>query len=312
MQLVFSGGGVRAVAYAGAVEVLAGAIDLETVHRVAGASAGSLAAVLVALGVPPPHITKWLIEAPYASFADGSWGAPGEVGRLMRHYGLHPGDTLGAFVRERVAAATALLGSERPDLTFAELDALAIDGTCASLFVIATNLSRQSAAILCAETAPDLPVWKAVRMSMSIPGFFEPVSWSGELWVDGGVSWNYPIDLFEETGREVPGKPTPGGPTLGMCLGTREAMIEGATSPVSIDGLEAYFHALVSFALRESTRVHVTQQDLERTVFVPDEGVTTLDLTVSRERLEALVEGGKGAMRQALDQGIVSRLVAVP
>lgn len=296
-QLVFSGGGVRAVAYAGALEALTSAHDVRHIARVAGASAGSLAAALVALGAPPSHITRWLLDAPYASFADGGWGVAGETTRLMRRFGLHPGDTLSAFLQDCVARATALHGEPRPEITLSELG----QGPYASLFVIATNLSRQSASILCAQTAPTLPVWKAVRMSMSIPGFFEPVSWEGDLWVDGGVSWNYPIDLFELTGRPLPGKPAPGGQTLGLCLGTRDAMTEEAQGRVAIDGLESYFHALVSFALSESTRVHVTAQDLARTVFIPDEGVTTLDLEVSRERLEALVEGGQEAMRAWLE-----------
>jgi len=42
------------------------------------------------------------------------------------------------------------------------------------------------------------PVWKSVRMSMSIPGQIPPVVFNGELHVDGGVLDNLPVDVMRE------------------------------------------------------------------------------------------------------------------
>ncbi len=42
------------------------------------------------------------------------------------------------------------------------------------------------------------PVWKSVRMSMSIPGQIPPVVFNGELHVDGGVLNNLPVDVMRE------------------------------------------------------------------------------------------------------------------
>jgi NTE family protein/lysophospholipid hydrolase len=42
------------------------------------------------------------------------------------------------------------------------------------------------------------PVWKSVRMSMSIPGQIPPVVFDGELHVDGGVLDNLPVDVMRE------------------------------------------------------------------------------------------------------------------
>jgi NTE family protein len=42
-----------------------------------------------------------------------------------------------------------------------------------------------------------VPVAEAVRMSMSIPLFFAAVMFNGEVHVDGGAVWNYPIEIFD-------------------------------------------------------------------------------------------------------------------
>jgi NTE family protein len=59
LNLVFQGGGVRGVAYAGALQSLP--VDFK-VHTVAGASAGSIVAALVGIGKTPAQIKQLLSE----------------------------------------------------------------------------------------------------------------------------------------------------------------------------------------------------------------------------------------------------------
>ncbi|NTW44143.1 MAG: hypothetical protein HGB14_06850 [Anaerolineaceae bacterium] len=72
------------------------------------------------------------------------------------------------------------------------------------LFIIATNASRLDVSIFSSERTPHIPVADAVRMSMSIPLFFESIQFNGsqigvgEIYVDGGVLLNYPIHIFDE------------------------------------------------------------------------------------------------------------------
>ncbi|MEM1055950.1 MAG: cyclic nucleotide-binding domain-containing protein [Bacteroidota bacterium] len=47
------------------------------------------------------------------------------------------------------------------------------------------------------------PLWRAIRMSISVPGVFAPVVENGELMVDGGVLNNFPVNVMrEESGSE--------------------------------------------------------------------------------------------------------------
>jgi len=59
LNLVFQGGGVRGVAYAGALQELPASFR---VHTVAGASAGSIVAALLAIGKTPDQIKSLLSE----------------------------------------------------------------------------------------------------------------------------------------------------------------------------------------------------------------------------------------------------------
>ena len=59
----------------------------------------------------------------------------------------------------------------------------------------------------------ELEIATAVRMSMSIPVFFKPVTMDGHEIVDGGLLSNFPIWLFDtDTGI------TPSFPTFGLLL----------------------------------------------------------------------------------------------
>ena len=70
-NLVFEGGGIKGLAYAGALEALAGRGHLQTVEQVAGTSAGAITALLVALGYDLEAINKEL-NRDFKGFTDGS------------------------------------------------------------------------------------------------------------------------------------------------------------------------------------------------------------------------------------------------
>lgn len=46
-----------------------------------------------------------------------------------------------------------------------------------------------------------LPI--AIRSSMSIPGVFAPVSYNGQLLIDGGLVNNYPVDIARQMGADI-------------------------------------------------------------------------------------------------------------
>ncbi len=57
-NLVFEGGGVKGIAYAGAIQVLEKQNILEDIRRVAGASAGAITAALLSAGASSRDIEE--------------------------------------------------------------------------------------------------------------------------------------------------------------------------------------------------------------------------------------------------------------
>jgi predicted acylesterase/phospholipase RssA len=216
-NLVFEGGGVKGTAYAGALQVLHAAGGLDGVERIGGTSAGSITALLVALGYTPDEITEIVLGLDFEQFRDGTFLA--DVERLFEQYGWYPANTATCAFECLVERR---LGDRRA--TFADLHARAAqDPAFRDLYVVATDLDLRHWAVFSHESPEhsDLPLAHAVRASMAIPFYFTAQEIGGEVFVDGGVLLNYPIRLFD---RQDP-KPATLGFFLGSLLGEVAAPI---------------------------------------------------------------------------------------
>lgn len=305
-NLVFQGGGVKGIAYVGALQVLQAQDLLRTVENVAGTSAGAITAALVAVGATADEMNSILGGTDFASFMDGRFGYVGDAVRLVREFGIYKGDEFEQWLRKQIGNITQrITGTAQPDLTFAQLSALSQKQpeSFSNLYVVATNLTRQTPEVFSTESRPDVPIWQAVRMSMSIPLFFEAFRFNGNLYVDGGISWNYPIDLFDGLLRQpIIGKPDVPAEvgvcleTVGFSLGTAEQIAHqeryGTPPEVSVTGLESYAKALFSFMLDAANQLRLDEDSRKRTVFIDNANVSTTDFTLSDALKQKLVDNG--------------------
>jgi len=221
-DLVLEGGGVKGLGLVGAVLHLRR--EGYAFPRVAGTSAGSILAAFLAAGVTADELARIMERLDYSRVPDRS--APGVPGLsegigLLRRRGAHPGDYIHRFVAEELER----LGVR----TFADLhrkdrraDANLAPHQAYKLVVMATDITRGRLLRLpwdyhLLNLDPDQQlVADAVRASISIPLFFEPVTVcdgvSGEqhTLVDGGVLSNFPIEIFDRTDAAAPRWPTLG------------------------------------------------------------------------------------------------------
>jgi NTE family protein len=307
-DLVLEGGGVKGIGFAGAVLVLAEA----GYHfkRVAGTSAGAIAATLIAAiekaGKDMTVITdylgrlqfdKFLNEGPLrhlagklhlATLADGT--------TLITHMGLYSGDYLAEWL-------TPIL-QELGVSTFADLRITDDPGMSLpedhqyTLVVHTSDISRGELVHLPWDYGyygvdrDGQDVVGAVRASMSIPFFFEPVRFAsipatvkvrqpggtfvdqtypgGQVtWVDGGMLANFPIDAFDR----IDGAP-PRWPTIGIKLSAQP--LEMATDVPAGNTWAEAFRCLQTM-LNEWDRYHVDQTSADRTIFVDNRVTTTTD-----------------------------------
>lgn len=282
-NLAIRGGGVKGTAYVGALAELDRRGVLSDIENVAGTSAGAIAAALLALRATTDQLRVSIAGAPFSRFLDSTGGLLGpliDVVELKEEFGICSGDVFVEWFRAQMRAVAG-----RDDVTFAEL----APPTFRRLSVVATNLSGGTAKVFSAESTPTTPVVKAVRASMSIPIIFEAVRIDGEVLVDGGLVWNFPIDLYD---RDENGARTYNKETLGL------AVQPSRVGPAKIDGLVPYGCALINLVVEAANAAHLQPQDWQRTISIPvPDGVSALSFDLTPEQLFELEANGVGAVQ---------------
>jgi NTE family protein len=155
----------------------------------------------------------------------------------------------------------------------------------------------------------ELSVARAVRMSMSIPIFFEPVSVTNaatnreHVIVDGGMLSNFPVWLFDCPADEVPSWPTFGlllvEPHPQTPIGDRLPAPERV--PHGLGGLFKYVKAMADTMMEAHDRLYVEKANFARTIPIPTLGIGTTEFDITPARKEALYQSGRDAASEFLE-----------
>lgn len=316
-NLVFEGGGVKGIAYLGAIEVLSNAGILDQIERVGGTSAGAINAILIGLGFTPDETKEILWALNFNNFMDDDWGVVRDTDRLVEQFGWYKGDFfrnwIGNLIREKTGNSES---------TFADVEALKGAGKpFRSLYFMGTNLSTRYSEIFSAEHTPRMCIADAVRISMSIPLFFAAKrSPRGDVYVDGGMLDNYPIKLFDRSKYANPanysipeyykqindGLANQDRPvatyvynkeTLGFRLDTQQEISifrDHAEPPhYKVDNFFDYAWALISTLMDAQDSAHLHSDDWARTVYIDTLGVGTTEFDLSGDKKKALEQSGR-------------------
>jgi NTE family protein len=314
-NLVFEGGGVKGMAYLGAMQVLQEKGILAGITRVGGTSVGAINAALVALGYTNAEQRDILWKLNFKNFMDGTWGILPNLSRVIRGYGWYKGNCFREWMAELIARKL-----NNPQATFKDLR----DKGKPDLFVYGTNLCTGFGEVFSVERTPEMKIADAVRISMSIPIFFAAVRNAGkEVYVDGGCLNNYPIKLFDrekyirsvdllkmglhrdyyDKQNESFLKEHPASSpyiynkqTLGFRLDSKEeiaAFRYNEPQSQKIDHFYEYATALVKTMLDCQNNAHLHSDDWQRTIYIDTLGVSTTDFGLTDEKKTALEESGK-------------------
>ena len=304
-NLVFEGGGVRGIAYGGALEVLDRMGILPKVSRVAGTSAGAINATLLALGTTSAQVSELIAKTNFKSFEDNGFFISNII-RVIRKYGWNKGDVFRQWMGEQIKAQTGTA-----DFTFGDLNEEINGGNAKGfrhLYVTITNLTQQKSEVLSHENVPKLPIKDAIRMSMSIPLYFAHVKKEEHVIVDGGTSYNYPINIFDhkkylekgENGAKVSYHTDENYvfnyETLGFRLDSRQVIAwakrDWATPPEEIKGIKGYIDSLINFLMETANKSHLHKNDWNRTVFIDTLDVKTTDFKLPDTKIQELISSG--------------------
>lgn len=314
-NLVFEGGGVKGIAYIGAMSILERRGILPAIKRAGGTSAGAINALIFALGYSVVEQRKIMESTDFKGFMDDSWGVIRDIRRLATHFGWNKGDFftewIGQIIKQKMGSAKA---------TFGDLK----DSANPDLYVIGTNLSTGYSEVFSAERYAKMELALAVRISMSIPLFFAAVRYGerNDVYVDGGAMQNYPVKLFDrmkyfdqeeldamrktdyynkENARFLleNSERSPyvfNCQTLGMRLDTREDIgLFRYNEPLAgkqIKSFTDYAKALMGAVMQVQENQHLHSDDWQRTVYIDTLDIKATDFSLTDEKKKALVEQG--------------------
>jgi NTE family protein len=309
VDLVLEGGGVKGVGLVGAYSVLIErGFDIE---NVAGTSAGAITAAAIAAGFTPDELRELTLELDYRQFEDKGWEDRlpilEKTTSLLLDLGIYEGKRFHEWMRELLARKDVhtfgdlVCDEAETDLRYRyKLQVIASDVTNRRLLILPRDATKIGV------EPDDLEVALAVRMSMSIPIFFEPVHHenptTGEkiVIVDGGMLSNFPVWLFDAEG--IPEWPTFGlllvEPDLRSHLGTQ---IEPPRKERGVAALVDYLKSLAQTMMAAHDRLYVEQAEYARTIPIPTLGVKTTEFDITRERALELYESGRKGAEEFLE-----------
>lgn len=276
---VFSGGGIKGFALVGGLQALEekGFVF----KRTAGTSAGSILAALVTAGYTSKQIEKLFLETDMRDLLDRRHGwLQRPITKWLLLYwklGLYKGDALEAWIAEKLEAKGIVTFYDIPPNS---LRIITSDITNGKLVVFPNDLESYGLDL------KTFPIARAIRMSCSVPYFFEPVKIKVghqiNVFVDGAVLSNFPMWLFN-TDYEQRERPV-----IGLKLQGDERL-----TPHEVDNAIEMFTALFKTMTNAHDSRYISKKHIDNIVFIPMNGLSGLDFDLNEKQREKLIQRGR-------------------
>ena len=304
---VFSGGGVKGLAFAGAITGAAEAGYTEW-GKLAGTSAGAITAMALAVGYDAAGLKEIFNTLDLSRIADYGVGDELRIPiNLAEHHGATHGVALHEWIEELLDQAPINKGLAQADKvkTFGQLEARS---GAEKLQVIGTDLAHTRMVVFPEDVKlyvdddgnplkpEDFPIADAVRISAGFPYFFPPmklrdgVTKKEGVLVDGGVVSAYPIFLFDTA--------EPKHPTWGFRLYSGKP----PESPPFTDIGGLFWPVAMGEAILDTSMNAFDRFDEKlfgpRTVAIPTGDIETLDFDLTEAEKNELFEFGHQAAKE--------------
>lgn len=318
-NLVFRGGGMKGTAYTGALEILEKEGILQQIKRVAGSSVGAITATLVSFNLSFSETLELIESLDFKQVpqlrsenreSEPEWlpkflskeimkitGDFEAVQRLMTKYGWYSSEYFNNWIKKIIANYC----DGNPDATFQDFRNFGHK----DLFVVSANMSKLEISIFSADSTPNFPVAQAVRMSMSIPLYFEVMRYNGEkfgegdYYVDGGLLKNYPLHIFDHPKYQENNVWYENGvnwETLGFYLYTNAEKVSETKKIENFKDFISHLYESYNISL-QIAEIDNNPIDQKRSVRIDTLGVSSTDfhLTKNDQKFIDLVDEGRKA-----------------
>ena len=182
-HIIISGGGIKGISIVGAIQQFFKFNDINNVNKYSGSSAGAIISLLLIIGYTPTELKEIFFELDFAKFRDIKFT------NIMDNYGFDNGDKVTNLIR-------AMLITKNVDLNITFID---IYNKYAKEFNIPGSCITKN----CAEyfnhyNTPNMKILEAIRITISYPLVYTPITLNDNIYVDGALIEPYPNRFVKE------------------------------------------------------------------------------------------------------------------
>lgn len=173
LGLVLSGGGAKGMFHLGALQYLSEeGIEFDVIS---GTSAGSMASVLLSLGLKPSEIKDDLLSVQFKSLTS-VWSVWGKAGLINPH-----------SMKEVLNKTVLKMENLEQDFIKTEKE----------IYITATDMEAGNSVVFSREQTPNIPIIDAMMASSAYPFMFSPMEIKGVKYSDGGILCNFPVEVIK-------------------------------------------------------------------------------------------------------------------
>lgn len=256
ITLMLLGGGVRCLAFVGALSALEEK-GLK-INKIVAASGGSIIGSLYAMGRSPLEIKKIAMGFEFSLFRDFN------VMSLLRGKGLYEGRSLENWIDEKLGGRTFR------------------DSFRIAPFIIATDVLNNTPFVFSRSNFPDIKVSRSVRFSIGIPWVYtyKHFSHNGNrhIFIDGNLMSGVVEDMFEKQGK-----------TLIFRIISNRSLIKPVPKRFT---LKKYIHGLLLMQLHAVERERVKRTKWNDTILIYCGDIMPTNFSLSTDEKQYLFEQG--------------------
>ena len=277
-HIVISGGGFKGFLSLGVLKTIEGLHKHKTIlehiqpKSISGTSIGSLMAVGINLNMKVDS----MFEMMKLGFTNNMM-EDGNVSCLLHFYGFTNGvkimDLFQNAVREWFYGTSELEPGQDP--TFRDL----YDKTHVKLNIVATEVLKGKSVYFNYESFPDMPVYVAMKASVSIPFVFSPVIYEDGVYCDGALLDNSPHNQIINERKD----------TFTICT---DSFIDEIEFPNSF---EKYVLRIINLSRNSIHELNRQKNKLEdsNTMILDCKNVTGMNLKPTKDEIESIYQRGK-------------------
>lgn len=267
-NIILSGGGTRGILHLGALKCLEeeNCLNLQTY---VGTSVGAMISGLLAIGYNIQEIYDFILYFDFRTFKNISMSS------ILTDYGFDDGKIMIFILKKLIKNKVG-----NPDITLKEL----YEKTNKKLIIHSVCVNTKKSCFFDYENEPDMPVYLAIRMSISIPYLFTAVKYKDKLYVDGAIKDNYPMNIVNNEDLSN---------TIGL-------FIHSNNNDDTITNLEEYSMSIFN-CLLDNTAIN-SQKYKDNTIFLNATNLPIVDFNMEKDQKEKLFNIGYESAKKYIEK----------